>query len=47
MKWDIEHLDGWQDSQTINIEANQVPSGWDDNWNLQCNANIVYAYAGE
>ena len=37
----------WENTQTINIEANEVPEGWDSDWNSGCNANIVYAYAGE
>ena len=38
---------GWQNTQTINIETSQIPSGWDAGWNAECNANIVCAYTGE
>ena len=38
---------GWKDTQTINIEANQIPNGWAPEWNNKCNAKIVYAYTGE
>ena len=38
---------GWTDSQTIYIEAEEVPSGWDENWNKNCNAKIVYGYTAE
>ncbi len=37
----------WENTQTINIEANEVPEGWDSDWNSGCNANIVYAYTGD
>lgn len=37
----------WEKTQIINIEADSIPSGWDENWNENCNANIVYAYTGE
>lgn len=40
-------FEGWQSTQTINVEANQVPSRWNTNWNYKCNANIVYAYTGK
>lgn len=40
-------FESWSSSQTINIEANEVPEGWDSNWNSGCNANIVYAYTGD
>ena len=36
----------WTDSQTINIEANEVPEGWDRDWDYGCNAKIVYGYTG-
>ena len=38
---------GWRDMQTINIEAEETPSGWDENWNEDCEAKIVYAYSGD
>ena len=37
----------WTDNQTINIEANEVPEGWDEGWNYGCNAKIVYGYTGD
>ena len=40
-------FNGWTDRQTINIEANKVPEGWDERWDYGCNAKIVYGYTGE
>ena len=43
----------WTDTQTIYIEAENKPSGWNSsyvefrNWNYNCNANIVWNYQGE
>ena len=39
-------FENWTGSQTVNIEASEVPAGWDSNWNYGCNANIVYGYTG-
>ena len=38
---------GWRYMQTINIEDEQTPAGWDENWNEDCEAKIVYAYSGD
>ena len=38
---------GWKDDQTVNIELGEVPEGWDEEWNKDCDAKIVYAYTGE
>ena len=34
----------WNSSQTINIQfkQNEIPSGWDENWNEYCDATIKY-----
>lgn len=34
----------WNSSQTINIQfkQNEIPSGWDEYWNMGCNATIKY-----
>lgn len=40
-------FESWENTQTIKIEANEVPEGWNSDWNEGCNANIVYAYTGE
>ena len=37
----------WTNSQTINIEANEVPGGWHEDWDYKCNAKIVFGYTGE
>ena len=31
---------GWTSNQTINCEVSPTPSGWKDNWNYGCNAQI-------
>ena len=40
-------FDGWKENQTINVEADQIPQGWDKDWDYGCNAKIVYGYTGE
>ena len=36
---------GWGSNQTINVEIDEVPSGWHWLWNYECDAQIVYAYS--
>lgn len=37
-------FENWISEQTIYCEAESKPSGWDSNWNKNCNANIVWGY---
>ena len=41
-------FDGWTEDQTINLPdfvKDEVPSGWNANWNLGCNAKMVWKAA--
>ena len=38
---------GWSEEQTVNIEAEEILSGWHEEWNKECNAKIVYGYTGD
>ena len=38
---------GWNEEQTVNVEADEMPEGWDKGWSEGCNAKIVYGYTGE
>lgn len=40
-------FDKWTDSQTVNFEVEDVQEGWNENWNYNCNAQIVFGYTGE
>ena len=57
MKWPIiwKNVDtvgyrtfwGWKENQTINIEVEKIPEGWVEDWDQDCDAQIVYAYTGD
>ncbi len=34
-------FNGWNNTQTVYIEATEIPSGWNENWNVNCNAQIL------
>ena len=40
-------FDKWTSEQTVNFEVEEVQEGWDENWNYNCNAKIVFGYTGE
>ena len=33
--------------QNIKCRASSKPDGWDDDWNMYCNANVVWGYTGD
>ena len=43
----IAAFSGWKSNQTIYIEAESKPDGWNSYWNSGCSANIVWGYTGE
>ena len=37
----------WTSEQTINFEVEEVQEGWEQDWNKNCKAQIVFGYTGE